>query len=76
MTLGTCDKKQYEHSGPHGEVLEVGQMLPPFPCQNWKPIPAGSSGETEPAWNPDPKGTHSDGVTADGDLFWINQGHK
>lgn len=38
--LGTCDKKQYEHSGPHERVFQHEQSLPPFACQNWKPIAA------------------------------------
>jgi hypothetical protein len=37
-TLGTCDKKQYEHNGPHAQIHEFGQLMPPFPCVNWKPI--------------------------------------
>lgn len=39
-TLGKCDKKQYEHCGPHPRYAEVGQRLPPFACVNWKPTPA------------------------------------
>lgn len=35
-TLGVCDKRQYEHCGPHQEVIEIGQTLPPFPCENWR----------------------------------------
>ena len=36
--LGTCDKKQYEHSGAHERIGEYGNKLPPFPCENWKPL--------------------------------------
>jgi hypothetical protein len=36
--LGTCDKKQYEHCGPHEQIYEVFQSMPPFPCVNWKPL--------------------------------------
>jgi hypothetical protein len=41
--LGTCNKKQYEHSGPHEKVFDVCQSMPPFPCENWQPIPAATS---------------------------------
>ena len=37
MTMGICEKHQYEHAGPHQRVMEVGQSLPPFPCVNWEP---------------------------------------
>ena len=37
-TVGTCDKRQYEHNGPHEEIREHGQRMPPFPCVNWKPL--------------------------------------
>lgn len=37
--LGRCDKKQYEHRGPHPQYRDVGQRLPPFGCVNWKPEP-------------------------------------
>ena len=37
MAMGFCDKRQYEHAGPHNRITEHGQMLPPFPCVNWRP---------------------------------------
>lgn len=47
--LGTCDKKQYEHCGPHPRYGEIGQAGPPFLCVNWKPNPAPP---TPPAGEP------------------------
>lgn len=41
--LGRCDKKQYEHCGPHPRYADVGQKLPPFPCMNWKEDAAQNS---------------------------------
>lgn len=38
--LGRCDKKQYEHCGPHPQYPDVGQRLPPFGCVNWKAEPS------------------------------------
>jgi len=37
-TLGICDKTQYEHHGAHEQIGEHGQMLPPFPCENWRAV--------------------------------------
>jgi hypothetical protein len=45
--LGTCDKHQYEHCGPHEKIHEVGQSMPPFPCENWKPLSMISVNEVE-----------------------------
>lgn len=57
--LGTCDKTQYEHCGPHEEIHETGQVLPPFPCENWHPTQwAENRGET----------------TQVGDTTWLNLG--
>lgn len=39
MAMGFCDKKLYEHSGPHNRIADTGQMLPPFGCVNWHQIP-------------------------------------
>lgn len=36
--LGMCDKRQYEHNGPHRLIAENGQNLPPFPCVGWHPV--------------------------------------
>jgi hypothetical protein len=36
--LGMCDKRQYEHNGPHLKIGKYGQNLPPFPCINWHPV--------------------------------------
>src|SRR5579859_4899398 len=46
--LGTCDKHQYEHCGPHERIGEYGQMMPPFPCQNWKPLTMTTPKASEP----------------------------
>lgn len=40
--LGMCDKRQYEHNGPHQRITEHGQNMPPFPCVNWHPVVARS----------------------------------
>jgi len=45
---GTCDLKQYEHSGLHKRICEHGQKLPPFPCVNWKPAPEQGSAQAQP----------------------------
>jgi hypothetical protein len=45
--LGVCSKTQYEHCGPHEQILEVGQGMPPFPCINWKPTPTAIPAEEE-----------------------------
>ncbi len=47
--LGLCDKKQYEHSGPHECIPERGQKLPPFPCVNWRAGEARAAIEGEPS---------------------------
>ena len=41
--LGMCDKRQYEHNGPHELIQDHGQRMPPFPCVNWHPVEAGTS---------------------------------
>jgi hypothetical protein len=38
--LGMCDKRQYEHNGPHRQIGKHGQNMPPFPCVNWHPVVA------------------------------------
>ena len=45
-SLGTCDKRQYEHCGPHNQIFDTCQSMPPFPCVNWKPL---SMSELPPA---------------------------
>lgn len=51
--LGRCDWKQYEHCGPHEQIPNVGQRLPPFGCKNWKPehVPEPVS-KRQHEWNP------------------------
>ncbi len=47
--LGRCDIKQYEHVGLHEQIMEHGQRLPPFPCENWKPdTPPAETGRRSP----------------------------
>lgn len=36
--LGMCDKRQYEHTGPHRLIPENGQNVPPFPYVNWHAV--------------------------------------
>jgi hypothetical protein len=46
--LGTCDKKQYEHAGPHERIGDCSQSMPPFPCVNWKSDPIHAPAEPQP----------------------------
>jgi hypothetical protein len=52
--LGMCDKRQYEHNGPHEKIGEHDQRVPPFPCINWHAvIPADVSIDSiEVRWIP------------------------
>ena len=38
IKLGMCDKRQYEHNGPHPQIVDWGQNHPPFPCVNWHEV--------------------------------------
>jgi hypothetical protein len=39
--LGTCEMTGWEyHAIPHKEILDCGQLVPHFPCRNFKPVGA------------------------------------
>lgn len=47
--LGMCDKRQYEHNGPHQLIPALGQNIPPFPCVNWHAVVVVEPIQTAPA---------------------------